>query len=360
MKKLLILSIFPAPYRTKLFQQFKDFYETDVFFERDNDDNRSSEWFVNDDFVVLNSGKARKFFRSRIHHIREYDLVALYDYTSPRSIFLIILCIIMHIKFVVNCDGVILGIKQNKINSLVKKKLLPHASACLASGEYAKQYFLSYGVKEDAIHIHPFTTLDDNDILDVPIEKEKKRLLRVKYDVSDDSIVFIAIGRYISLKNYTWLLNNWPEGNKYSLFLIGGGEEKEKYEEIIKERNLKNIRVCEYMPKEEILSHLQMADFFIHPTTYDAWGLVVNEALSQGVPCAVSNKCIAGLELVKNGYNGFIFDYEVDCIPTILKKAEELIKSNKNLSKNALESIRGYTYGEMAAAHLRVFDSLLK
>ena len=360
MKKMLILSVFPAPYRTKLFQRFKEFYDIDVFFERDNDDNRTAEWFVNEGFTILNTKETRKKYRKAVSHIRKYDLVALYDYTSPRSILLIILCILLRKQFVVNCDGVILGKKNNKVNDTIKRALLPHASACFASGQYAKQYFLSYGVREEKIHIHHFTTLEENDILDKPITEEEKNDIRSRFGIPKEVTVFIAVGRFIALKNYQWLLKGWPNKSEFYLLLIGGGEEKKEYEEIIKERGLENVRIYEYMPKKEILSYLKTADYFIHPTTYDAWGLVINEALSQGIPCLVSNKCVAGLELIKDEYNGLIFDYDKDTVPDILQKSAELLnKSDIHLGENSLESIQDYTYEQMAHTHLRAFNSLL-
>lgn len=36
------------------------------------------------------------------------------------------------------------------------------------------------------------------------------------------------------------------------------------------------------------------------------WGLVVNEALSFGVPVISTDRCGAGLEMISNGVNGFI------------------------------------------------------
>lgn len=360
MRRMLILSVFPAPYRTKLFQRFKEFYDIDVFFERDNDDNRTAEWFVNEGFTILNTKEAQRQYRKAVAHIRKYDLVALYDYTSPRSILLIILCILLRKQFVVNCDGVILGKKNNKINDMIKKTLLPHAAACFASGQYAKQYFLSYGVREDKIHTHHFTTLEEKDILDKPISREEKNDIRSRFGIPEEGIIYIAVGRFIALKNYKWLLQGWPNERQFYLLLIGGGDEKKEYEEIVKERSLENVRIYEYMPKEEILSYLKAADYFIHPTTYDAWGLVINEALSQGIPCLVSNKCVAGLELIKDGYNGLLFDYDKNTVPEILVKSAELLNQSDNtLGTNSLESIRGYTYDQMAQTHLNVFNSLL-
>ena len=50
------------------------------------------------------------------------------------------------------------------------------------------------------------------------------------------------------------------------------------------------------------------ASIFIHPSTTEQWGLVVNEAMASSLPVLVSNKCGCSKFLVKNGKNGYTFD----------------------------------------------------
>ncbi len=64
------------------------------------------------------------------------------------------------------------------------------------------------------------------------------------------------------------------------------------------------------------------ADVLVLPSRWDGWGLVVNEALSQGVPVVVSTQCGAA-DLVRDGSNGFVFKSEDvtalrTCIETLL------------------------------------------
>jgi glycosyltransferase involved in cell wall biosynthesis len=49
-----------------------------------------------------------------------------------------------------------------------------------------------------------------------------------------------------------------------------------------------------------------LANAFVHASTSEQWGLVVNEAIASGLPVIVSNRCGCAPELV-NG-NGFTFD----------------------------------------------------
>jgi glycosyltransferase involved in cell wall biosynthesis len=55
-----------------------------------------------------------------------------------------------------------------------------------------------------------------------------------------------------------------------------------------------------------------LANAFVHASTTEQWGLVVNEAMASGLPVIVSNRCGCAPELVKDEVNGYSFDPEND------------------------------------------------
>jgi len=55
-----------------------------------------------------------------------------------------------------------------------------------------------------------------------------------------------------------------------------------------------------------------LAEAFLHVSTTEQWGLVVNEAMAAGLPVVVSRRCGCAAELVSQGVNGFAIDpYDV-------------------------------------------------
>ena len=98
---------------------------------------------------------------------------------------------------------------------------------------------------------------------------------------------------------------------------------------------------------------MRCSDLFILPTRYDIWGLVVNEALSQGLPVITTTTCGAGLALIRNAYNGFIIPPDKpsaisDLINNSLTNHETLFE----MSKNSLSSTREYTIENMARTYI--------
>ena len=58
----------------------------------------------------------------------------------------------------------------------------------------------------------------------------------------------------------------------------------------------------------ELPEYYGRAGAFIHVSTTEQWGLVVNEAMASGLPVIVSNRCGCAKDLVLDGVNGFTFD----------------------------------------------------
>lgn len=78
----------------------------------------------------------------------------------------------------------------------------------------------------------------------------------------------------------------------------------------------------------DILSVIAHSDLLVLPSRWDGWGMVVNEALSVGVPAVVSSSCGAA-DLIENGVNGFVFKSEnVEnlraCLDTLLRDPDTL------------------------------------
>ncbi len=362
MKKILILTIYPAPYRAELYKYFFKNYDVDLFFEKNFGDGRDKSWFTIGDYEFIDTKKGKAAYNRAIRNLKNYELIVIYEYSSKIATKLISRCKKQKVPYVINCDGVILPHKKNILKDLIKKFLLSKATAYMASGQHAKEYFLRYGADENKIYFHNFSTLHKEDILSNPIDDEDKKVIRQKLGLPLDKKLAIAVGRFIPLKRYDFLLRAWKAiDDDCCLLLIGGGEEYSKYQQIIKEHGLKNVIIENFHPPKELYEYFKASDVFIHPTSYDVWGLVVNEAMSVGLPVVVSANCIAGLELVKDGKNGYLFTMGKE--EEGISKLKEILWDNdlrRAMSKESISTIRNYTVEEMAKAQMQVFEKILE
>ena len=107
------------------------------------------------------------------------------------------------------------------------------------------------------------------------------------------------------------------------------------------------------------MDYLKASDVFVLPTREDIWGLVINEAMACGLPVVTTNKCNAGLQLVKDGVNGYIVDVDdPDSLADSLNKI--LAVTDDSMQKAALDTIREYTIESMVDRHIEILNSNIK
>jgi glycosyltransferase involved in cell wall biosynthesis len=356
MKRLLILSIFPAPYRVDVFKELQQKYEITVYFEVLKNESRASEWFVQNsdlEFTLLTTPEGRRKYRSDYVNIKEYNAVLAYDYSSSRALMLQMQCILNRIPYYINCDGGF--INYNYFKMKIKKYFVSHAKRCFAGNIHAKNYFLAYGAKEDNIVIHNFSSVHRNEILKTPPEPSLKELLRKKYNIQGDKIA-ISVGQFIYRKGYDILLTIWKSmPYNYHLIIIGGGQLQPEYEKIVSDNNMLNVHIYGYMQRSIIYDYYKLSDLFVFPTREDIWGLVINEAMACALPVITTDRCIAGLELIKNGINGYVVP--VGDSGTLSERIIYTLNNDnllKLMAKNCLDTSRHYTIEDIGESHMSV------
>lgn len=358
-KRLLILSIFPAPYRVAVFRELAGHYETDLFFEVVQNQDRNADWFVeSDEFRVLNTPENKRAYKRCLKNIKTYDMVLAYDYFSKRANVLMFRCMAAGVPYAINCDGAF--INNQPLKKAVKRLFVSHAALCFASGSFAGNYFRHYGAKKERIIYHHFTSLSEKDYLERPLNREEKTLLRAELGIRNRMTV-ITVGQFIPRKGYDILLRAWEQVEAdANLLIIGGGGEKQAYLDYIREHGLKNVTLLDFMEKERLTGMYRQADLFVLPTREDIWGLVINEAMASGLPVITTDRCIAGMELIRQGKNGYVIPAEN---PRRLAMAINRMLSNPEkmeaMGQNSLEAVKGKTMKDIAEGHIRAIDDYL-
>ena len=73
-------------------------------------------------------------------------------------------------------------------------------------------------------------------------------------------------------------------------------------------KNPEKIEIINWLQINDLVHYYKNASAFILPSYFDNWGLVVNEAISSGLPCIVSKNCGCAVDLIKNNETGFVFN----------------------------------------------------
>jgi len=85
--------------------------------------------------------------------------------------------------------------------------------------------------------------------------------------------------------------------------MIGGGDRLNDLKELCSKNELEAY-FTGYIPKKLIAEHLQQADYFVHASTIETFGVVVAEALLTGTPVICSK--VGALPELINDSNGVL------------------------------------------------------
>jgi glycosyltransferase involved in cell wall biosynthesis len=356
-----------APYRVNLFNELGKYCELTVCFEQQNELSRNKDWYekaINhfNSICLKNWDKPiSKIKFDILNQVRnnDYDIAIAYEYSTITGVLFIVACRLKNIPYIINCDGAF--IESHPIKDFLKKFLIVGAAACFANGKHARDYFLNYGATQEKIYFHNFTSLYEKDIPPSPNELPGKDLLRRELKLTSYSKIVITVGRFIKSKRINVLISAWASmPSDWLLVIVGSGELESEYVNQINTSTLKNILLTGHLGSAALAKWYQASDLFALPTESDVWGLVVNEAMAGGLPIITTDKCIAGLELIVDGYNGYILPVGetqvfADRIYELLSDKEKL----SILSTNALKAIQNYTYESVATAHMNAMNKVL-
>jgi glycosyltransferase involved in cell wall biosynthesis len=126
---------------------------------------------------------------------------------------------------------------------------------------------------------------------------------------------FLASGRFVDKKNLPRLIEAFASYRRqagqrpWSLVLLGEGELRAQILERIAALGLVGqVLLPGFRQYDELPWYYGLAGAFIHASTAEQWGLVVNEAMAAGLPVIVSERCGCAPDLVRSGVNGYVFD----------------------------------------------------
>ena len=86
-------------------------------------------------------------------------------------------------------------------------------------------------------------------------------------------------------------------------------EKKKRLRRLFKRTQYQNVHFIDFCDKEKVFEYYKMSDVFFFPSREDIWGLVINEAMSCGLPVIATFETASAREVFKkvNFTNVIIF-----------------------------------------------------
>lgn len=195
----------------------------------------------------------------------------------------------------------------------IKSRVVRHFGAGLVGGTPHRAYLHQLGVPRERIFLGYDAV--DNDHFATGAEQARKNASAVRDCRSLPSHYFLAVGRFVAKKNFLRLLEAFEQYQKetsddtWDLVLLGDGPKRTDIERCVAEAGLeRKVHLPGFKQYEFLPDYYGLAGAFVHASTREQWGLVVNEAMAAELPVLVSARCGCASDLVKEGRNGYTFD----------------------------------------------------
>lgn len=360
-----------SPYRVVWMNMLSEEHEVCAYYFDESDKTRNEEWLqsIQKSFIsqhVKNTVFAGIRFSKDLFRIiqeEQFDIYIIDGYASFAQVRVIHKLTKENKTVFINVDGIDIWKKDklfSKIKKLIKSSVYSSGARFLCGSKIAASKIVESGAKEKNVFVHPFTSLFEKDIVTFQEKTALQKAFKCKINAENKQIV-LAVGRFIPLKRYEILIKAWKNMPDYCvLFLIGEGELRTEYEKQIMDLGITNILICDYMNKEKLNNYYLSADLFVHTSETEVWGLVINEAMAKGCPVISTNHCVGGVELIRDGEEGFVV--EVGNVEELHNRMLEIINNEslkKKMMSNVIERIKPYTYENVAKTHLKIFETVV-
>lgn len=261
-------------------------------------------------------------------------------------------CIQNHCPAIVMSESQAIDEFRSLWKEFIKQRVVKCFSAALVGGIQHADYIAKLGMPQDRIY-RGYDAVDNHYFTQGAQEvKSQKSELRRKHGLPEK--YFLASARFVQKKNMPRLLQAYaryrelvsnstirnPQSTIWSLVLLGDGVLRAELEKQVSALGLQSsVSMPGFKQYPDLPAYYGLASAFVHASTTEQWGLVVNEAMASGLPVLVSDRCGCTPDLVEDGVNGFTFDpHDVEALAQLMLRISSMLPAE--LSQLGSESQR--------------------
>lgn len=196
------------------------------------------------------------------------------------------------------------------------------------------------------------------DISNFSKDEKKIALIDKRYGLGGKKVVLYT-GRLTKNKGVKYLVRA-AKNIQGTVLIVGGGQEKQNLEDLIKEENIKNVIMTGYIRADQsdiFHTFYERADVYVSPSVWEEpLGLTILEAMASGTP-VVATKKGGMVSVIKDGENGFFVRARnskqiAEVVNGLLSNDELRRRVSQNAKKTVLES---FTWEKIATQFEEIY-----
>jgi glycosyltransferase involved in cell wall biosynthesis len=188
------------------------------------------------------------------------------------------------------------------------KTLIRSADAIVAAGSLSTRYLKSIGAKRVFKGVNTAS-----DLSEIKIDSEKLNRFRMKYA---DKKIILYLSRIVKYKGLDTLIEAFASSSckhpDWFLIIGGDGPFSDYCKKLAEEKEITNYEFLGQIEQNDMIYYYYLCDVFVLPSKFmpdsrnsaEAWGMVINEAMSLGKPVISTDAVAAAFDLIRDGWNG--------------------------------------------------------
>jgi len=274
--------------------------------------------------------------------------VAICGYAEPLALWALAWCVRKRVPSILMSESTRDDALRTPAIEVMKSYVVRRFGAALVGGRRQRAYAVELGLPEGSIR-------QGYDAVDNAFFAERCAQLRANpppdFPLAAANY-FLASCRFIAKKNIATLIEalrrckSMGQLRDWKLVLLGDGPQWAVIDTQIREAGLANDVVLPgFVQYDELPRYYAFAKFFVHASSVEQWGLVVNEAMACSLPVIVSRQSGCSPDLVDEGRNGFTFDaWDPAALASLLHRvANQDLETSRTMGIRSREIIHGFS-----------------
>lgn len=170
--------------------------------------------------------------------------------------------------------------------------------------------------------------------------------------------VLITVGRMSFEKKVDLIIKTIKSlDDDVVLLVCGKGPMDKEWRQLAADEGVSDrVVFAGFVPDDELISYYSCADIFITASKFETQGLTALEAMSCEIPALCANGR-AFTDVIKNGYNGYLFETTEEDCARVIKLGLDNIES---LRKGARETAEKYSIQSTAESLDRLYKEIIE
>jgi len=233
-----------------------------------------------------------------------------------------------HTAFLFGADTITLSpLDGRKWKRPVKRLLWPAlfrlADQVVVPSSGTRDLMLSLGIPEKRITLTPYVV--DNNWWLAQSARVDRESIRASWGAAKSDVVTLFCAKLQPWKRPHDLLEAFSKATRSDALLVFAGEGPLRTSlelEAVKLGIADRVRFLGFVNQTQLPAIYTAADLMVLPSVYDAFGVVVNEAMLCGCAVVASDHVGAARDLIAHGHTGFVYQCgDIDALARILAQA---------------------------------------